>query len=606
MLKAAGLPEAFQFAADWTSPAVIRAAATPAGWVVAGAQHGVRGALAAFDRGLEPVRIRVVSSGAHCKWREVRPLALPEGRWLLSVAGFHPHNRALDLRTLEDADPPDWAACGGDNVAVAQLAVLKDRIVIGLGKDGRPARLMTMPAGARRAPAAFFEDFAEQLEATGNHFAGEASRFEAMAVVGDKLLLTHRYFMRSKPKGQALLAVGRNGKIAAQRDMRDKAERARFGDGMQWFADSRHKLALLYGGGVLEALDAQLASLARVDGHAVFRSVVPLAGDGGGGLLWHDARGRRLIATEPDDLDPRDLAGSLERIAGQLESIPSAKRAAHPARAKASPIARPALDIATLDTRYYRRDLTELLAVASGTADDAAHAFATARSSGMKIVASTTAITPDHPNLADCMRLLAQASAGDVSAHRPAGGVSQVSFPFGRRTVTRPADTTTVSPFEWTNAWYFATIVRDAASLDRLETMPDASFDPNAEAYRGALRAALIALRTKPAAARRLIAHCRELATPQNLRYSDDRSVRTWLREPLFPVLDALAARDQTAFQSALVNAVAGHRNYYSAPSRRLSEYGMIAWGPLALCCMARDAKLNFEADTKYLPRALL
>jgi len=32
----------------------------------------------------------------------------------------------------------------------------------------------------------------------------------------------------------------------------------------------------------------------------------------------------------------------------------------------------------------------------------------------------------------------------------------------------------------------------------------------------------------------------------------------------------------------------------------------MIAWGPLALCRMAGDANLSFEADTEYLPRALL
>jgi hypothetical protein len=214
MLKTVALPEAFEFAADWTSPAFLRAAYTPTGWIVVGAQHGVRGALALFDRELEPVRTRVVSSGGACKWRLVRPLALPKGRCLLSVAGFHPHNRALDLRTLEDKDPPGWADFDDERVAVTQVAVLGSDIILGLGDGEAPKRFMRMSATGRAAPAAFFQTFEKQLEAAGNLFAGDRSAFEAMAVVGNKLLLTHRYFMRSKPKGHALLAVGSNGKIA--------------------------------------------------------------------------------------------------------------------------------------------------------------------------------------------------------------------------------------------------------------------------------------------------------------------------------------------------------------------------------------------------------
>ena len=39
------------------------------------------------------------------------------------------------------------------------------------------------------------------------------------------------------------------------------------------------------------------------------------------------------------------------------------------------------------------------------------------------------------------------------------------------------------------------------------------------------------------------------------------------------------------------------------ASSRRLSAHGIIAWAPLARCCIARDLELRFTAETEYLPR---
>ena len=64
--------------------------------------------------------------------------------------------------------------------------------------------------------------------------------------------------------------------------------------------------------------------------------------------------------------------------------------------------------------------------------------------------------------------------------------------------------------------------------------------------------------------------------------------------------------RNEQGFERALLDALALHRKFYSTPSRRLSQHGIIAWAPLALCCIARDLELRFEAETEYLPRVLL
>ena len=625
MLTSAALPTEFEFESEWSSPVVFHAAHVPQGWIVAAVQHGVRAVLSLLDPELEHVRSRVVSSGKNCTWGSARPLALPDGRCLLSVAAVSPASFELDLSTLELAAPPAWCACGGEDNIVMQLAPFGDRIILGIGDARRERRLMSMPADARKAPAAFFEDFEQQLTAAGSLFVGENSAFERMVALGDSLLLVHRYFLKMKAVGHALLAVSSSAQLAHYRDMTAKPERARFSADLQWFSDPRRELALLYGGRVLEAVDAKLASHGRVDGHALFKALIPIAADGAGGLLWRGARKKRLVATRAAELDPRELASSIAELAGQYASSATSKRVAKPARAtkpargKASPIARPALDLAKLDDKYYRESRDKMLAWANGTLEvEPGRVFGSVSSSAVHVAAFASAIEPEHPVIAVSTRLAAQAATGEISAKLPGGGGNQapprsagaapqdeVSFALGAYTITRPVRGDGPNAYEWSEAWMRATIARDRACLDILEDRPDAKVLRAGEDYRTPLRSALIAVRRHPDKATLAIERARELARPQHVRYEDRHEIAA-LRAPLFPMLRALAARNEQGFERALLDALALHRKFYSTPSRRLSQHGIIAWAPLALCRIARDLELRFEAETEYLPRVLL
>ncbi|MFE9093651.1 immunity 49 family protein [Streptomyces sp. NPDC007264] len=60
-------------------------------------------------------------------------------------------------------------------------------------------------------------------------------------------------------------------------------------------------------------------------------------------------------------------------------------------------------------------------------------------------------------------------------------------------------------------------------------------------------------------------------------------------------------------FNTALADALTWHKEYWTADeSRSLSGEGLVALGPLAIACMARDAGLPIEVESEYLPKELL
>jgi hypothetical protein len=247
-----------------------------------------------------------------------------------------------------------------------------------------------------------------------------------------------------------------------------------------------------------------------------------------------------------------------------------------------------------------------MVAIGNGTFENnPGRVLSSAGFSAVRVAAFTSAIEPEHPVIALSTRLAAQAATGAVAAKTPGSGRDEVSFPVGAYTIVLPVKGDGPNAFEWSEAWMRATIARDRTSLDILEARPDAKVLSAGEDYRTPLRSALIAVRRHPDKAMRAIERARELAQPQHVRYEDRNEIAA-LRAPLFPMLRALAARDEQAFERALLDALALHRKFYSTPSRRLSQHGIIAWPPLALCCIARDLELRFEAKTEYLPRVLL
>jgi hypothetical protein len=64
--------------------------------------------------------------------------------------------------------------------------------------------------------------------------------------------------------------------------------------------------------------------------------------------------------------------------------------------------------------------------------------------------------------------------------------------------------------------------------------------------------------------------------------------------------------KDVSGFNDALDYALTRHRIYWGSEDNRVDGYGFIAWGPLALSCLAYDAGFPIEVESDYLPLRLL
>jgi hypothetical protein len=621
------LPDEFTFEADWSSEPTLCATWSGDGWIVVAAQHGVRAVLARLTPALETAALNVHATGKDAKFHSARPLIVPGHEPALAIRGWSPENAGFDPRSLKLGPAPKWVD-RKDRDVTTDVVRLGDSLLLGIG-DG--VRTHSFAVRRRGKAVSWMTDFEDQMSARKQLFAGDRSGFESIATLGKRVLLTHRYFMRSKPVGHALLAVDPGGKLERVRVEKDKRDTARFGEhDIRWFADTRRGQALLYGGRILEVLDADLKTVARIDGHSLFKRIRPIATDGSGALLWQVRATRRVMSTDARELDPGRLARCLDAIhdasarllkrttAGgtprkpaqdaegssrtKRSSLASAKDAGSRS-GKMSAIARPPIDLAHVDTPHYVMDRDRLLALETGPLPDRLHAIDNVRRHAEHVLGVASVIAREDPVVLIAARCLAHSLASDVAMHRPAG--AEVTVPYGSRSVRLPTVGPPALPQRWLDAWYAALVARDERTLDLLAGFPDADLHPDTEPYETPLRAALKALRVQPSSARSAIERAIELARPPHLRYE-----RAWVtasfRIPIFRTIRALAQRDEADFQASLTAAVAGHKKYWGTPKQRLLIIGMVARAPLALACVAHDLGIPVRAETEYLLPALI
>ncbi|WP_331727727.1 immunity 49 family protein [Streptomyces sp. NBC_00158] len=78
----------------------------------------------------------------------------------------------------------------------------------------------------------------------------------------------------------------------------------------------------------------------------------------------------------------------------------------------------------------------------------------------------------------------------------------------------------------------------------------------------------------------------------------------------LYPPLNLFhryATRNEEQFNEALAGALTWHKEYWTATeARSRSGEGLVALGPLALACLARDAGMEIRVESEYLPKELL
>ncbi|MFD8991374.1 immunity 49 family protein [Streptomyces goshikiensis] len=93
---------------------------------------------------------------------------------------------------------------------------------------------------------------------------------------------------------------------------------------------------------------------------------------------------------------------------------------------------------------------------------------------------------------------------------------------------------------------------------------------------------------------------------PANVRIAGKELMLKILYPPI-NLFYRYVTRDNTLFNEALVEALTWHKEYWTAnDARSRSGEGLVALGPLAIACMARDAGMPIEVESAYLPKELL
>ena len=64
--------------------------------------------------------------------------------------------------------------------------------------------------------------------------------------------------------------------------------------------------------------------------------------------------------------------------------------------------------------------------------------------------------------------------------------------------------------------------------------------------------------------------------------------------------------RDARAFDEALQFALERHKKYWSQGDRKFNPHGFLALGPTAIAALAYEAQMPIEAESDYLPMAVV
>nr|WP_237556545.1 immunity 49 family protein [Streptomyces sp. SID5464] len=161
----------------------------------------------------------------------------------------------------------------------------------------------------------------------------------------------------------------------------------------------------------------------------------------------------------------------------------------------------------------------------------------------------------------------------------------------------------------WVTAFYLAMICRDNDRLHRLAEVPisflresGAVFDEYIYSWVEALQSFWLG---RPDVGDKLIAAV-DGTGPEALRYADADLMSKILYPPMI-LLYRVIRRDPAEFNKALADALRWHKAYWTADlDRATSADGLVALGPLAMACLARDQGITVGVESKYLPKALL
>ncbi|MGW2647864.1 immunity 49 family protein [Streptomyces sp. NPDC001393] len=166
-----------------------------------------------------------------------------------------------------------------------------------------------------------------------------------------------------------------------------------------------------------------------------------------------------------------------------------------------------------------------------------------------------------------------------------------------------------LNPGTWVTAFYLAMICRDNDRLRQLAEVPvpllrgsGAVFDEYIYSWVDALQSFWLGRQDM---GEKLVAAV-DGTSPEALQYADADLMSKILYPPMV-LLYRVIRRDAGELDKALADALRQHRAYWTATEdRATSADGLVALGPLAMACLARDQGITVEVESAYMPKALL
>ncbi len=200
-------------------------------------------------------------------------------------------------------------------------------------------------------------------------------------------------------------------------------------------------------------------------------------------------------------------------------------------------------------------------------------------------------------------------SALFAAATAPAGTTVACRIKEQERTLAATGPESHLNAGTWVTSFYLAMICRDNDRLRRLAEVPvsllrdsGAVFDEYIYSWVEALQSFWLG---RQDVGDKLVAAV-DGTSPEALRYADADLMSKILYPPLI-LLYRVIRRDPTEFNKSLADALRWHKAYWTADEdRATSADGLVALGPLAFACLARDQGITVEVESDYLPKALL
>lgn len=201
------------------------------------------------------------------------------------------------------------------------------------------------------------------------------------------------------------------------------------------------------------------------------------------------------------------------------------------------------------------------------------------------------------------VRALQAGAALFLAATRPVG--EPVEFRYGEDTIRRAATgpTSDSTPLNWLCTTYLAIVARDRARIDLLASVPVELLRERAPEYDFLtpwVRALQVFARAEPGLVDAVLEAMRGLErAPEYAQAGVGR-----LYFPPIELFHHYVQREQAKFTESLRTALELHKRHWTEDPRH--EGGLVALGPLAMACLARDAGMAIEVESDYLPHHLL